>query len=321
MSFFIKINGWSGNDKGGASKKFAKVFRLNSDEADSAMGQISNGLPWQFEHTVSDKQGEQAQNYLQQSGFDVELASPSDIESMDGLDSFTSSDSQDYSEHEEAGNIPGAAQSNAKPKSSKTGILVLLFIVLAGVGLTQTQFGKDLLDKVITMSKELIGGFSSDPVAMHKTKPVSVNTGQAQETINTNNVTQKGQSMIDATLKETKQDFKGAESIYTQVIAMNPDDPAAYIKRGNARKNMEMKKEGTKDLEKGLNIVLDAITKDPENPELYYLKATAMGHLSNFDAAIEAMKKAIKLKPGEKTYEFGLTALEMQKKFAMVAGS
>ncbi|MGV7221451.1 MAG: tetratricopeptide repeat protein [Nitrospinales bacterium] len=322
MSYFIKINGWSGSNQESASLKFAKVFRLEKNEANSAMGQISNGLPWQFEHTISDEQCEIAKSFLEKNGFNIELLSSSyfdEMDGMDGQDSFTNDDDpQEYQQYEEPGDMPALGQqgNKAKPKSSKTALMVLLLIVLAGVGLTQTQFGKDLLEKGISQVNELINGNTSEPVAMNNPTPDLVDPGEIK-----NEVTPKERLMINATLKETKQDFKGAESIYTQIIESDPNDPAAYISRGNARKNMEMQKEGDQDLAKGLNIVLDAISKDPNNASLFHLKATALGNMGNFDAAIEAMKKANALDPENIVYKSGLTMLEMQKKFANMGGS
>jgi hypothetical protein len=218
MGYFLKINGWSGKNQKNAAHQFSKVFRLGKDEAEQALGQISNGLPWQFGSTVSNAQGKHAKYYLEKLGFKVELLLPSEVE-VDEFDSFmrdpsppeynepeytesmsvepkdpelvtsepetaepedteadfatdqepqdftTDESSPDFSEYEEVADIPESPQIEDKPepKSSKAGLMFLLLIILAGVGLTQTQAGKDLVNKVVSQSKQFLNGYSSDP--------------------------------------------------------------------------------------------------------------------------------------------------------------
>ena len=211
MSYFVKINGWSGNNQSNAAHQFSKVFRLSKEEAEQAMGQISNGLPWQFGSTVSNSQSKQAKHYLEKLGFNVELLLASEMDDFDSFvrdpappeynepeyddsmtlepedpepetsepedtetdfvtdqetqDFTTDQESPDFSEYEEVADVPEIPKSEDKPeaKSSKTGLLLLLLIILAGVGLTQTQFGKDLIEKVVSQSKQFLNGYSSDP--------------------------------------------------------------------------------------------------------------------------------------------------------------
>lgn len=72
MSYRIALNGWSGNDQEEAAQKIAKIFRLEDDEAAGIVQQLADGNVWQFEHGISGKQSEMAENFLTSLGFDVE---------------------------------------------------------------------------------------------------------------------------------------------------------------------------------------------------------------------------------------------------------
>jgi hypothetical protein len=236
MSYFVKISGWSGNNQDNAAHQFSKVFRLNKDDAEQAMGQISNGLPWQFGSTVSNAQSKHAKHYLGKLGFDVELILASEKDDFDSFakdpsppgfsepeysepddtepDTFSinvtepestepdeteletfeldvtepesiepeetepdltiDTEPQDFtedqespvfSENDEVADIPETPQSESKPetKSSKTGLLLFLLVILGAVGLSQTPLGKDLVDKAVTQSKQFLNGYSSEP--------------------------------------------------------------------------------------------------------------------------------------------------------------
>lgn len=72
MSYRIALNGWSGNDQEEAAQKIAKIFRLGEEEAAGIVQGLAEGNGWQFEHGISGKQSEMAENFLTSLGFDVE---------------------------------------------------------------------------------------------------------------------------------------------------------------------------------------------------------------------------------------------------------
>ncbi|MGV7221450.1 MAG: hypothetical protein ACQ9MH_08000 [Nitrospinales bacterium] len=158
MSVYIKINGWYGSNKEDISLPLAKVFRLNREDANSAIDQISQGLPWQFDKSISEEQSNIAKDYLEKLGFEVELLPT--YESTDPDPSKLYDSDQDY---EDAFSDIPISEIQPKPKSSKTGIIVLLIFILGVVGLTQTQFGKDAINKITSQSKELVNGVGSEP--------------------------------------------------------------------------------------------------------------------------------------------------------------
>ena len=72
MSCFLMINSWAGEDQLEATEKIARVFRMDPEDADAIVDNLTNGNPWQFDHQISDQQSEIAEPYLQSLGFDVE---------------------------------------------------------------------------------------------------------------------------------------------------------------------------------------------------------------------------------------------------------
>lgn len=147
MSVYIKINGWFGSNQEDVSLRFTKVFRMSKVEGDSAMGQIIQDQPWQFDKPTSDSQSSKAQAYLSGLGFEAELIPVSDIDS-DAHDTAAMEGSpQGFEEVEE---FPGKPE--RKPKSrlkfSKAAMAVILLIILGAGGLSQTQFGKNLINSM-----------------------------------------------------------------------------------------------------------------------------------------------------------------------------
>lgn len=162
MGSYIKINGWSGSNKEDSALRFAKVFRLSKVETESAMGQISQGMTWQFGKTISDRQSAVAKNFLTGIGFNVELVSDSPME-WPGTDSPAAEElPQAFEEVEE---FPGKPTRKPKAKAKRgkkvmAGVVIVLLILAAG-GLSQTQFGKDLIESIGSKSNDLINKFET----------------------------------------------------------------------------------------------------------------------------------------------------------------
>jgi len=138
MSCYIKLNGWSGSDRESAATQLAKVFRMPEYEADSILDQLSEGTPWQFEHSISETQSGPAKNHLAKQGFEVAIVSESGEEEIESLED----ESYDSGAAEGGQEISQAAK--PKPKSQKGAIAVLVLVLLAG-GWTQTEQGKEQL--------------------------------------------------------------------------------------------------------------------------------------------------------------------------------
>lgn len=73
MSYYIKIQGWTGQNADFAATRFAKVFRFSPAQATGIMQGIQKGQLWQFDKTISPAQSEKARAYLQSLGYNVEL--------------------------------------------------------------------------------------------------------------------------------------------------------------------------------------------------------------------------------------------------------
>jgi len=74
MSCYIRIHNWEGNNQQDVAYRFAKVFRMEIDDALEVLEGIGLGRTWQFPQTVSSKQGEIALAYLTDLGFETEVS-------------------------------------------------------------------------------------------------------------------------------------------------------------------------------------------------------------------------------------------------------
>ena len=73
MSYYIKFNGWAGNDVSGTTARLARMFRMDSSKASQAMRKIIKGGNWQFQWPISDEQAKVARSYCRWLGFDLKL--------------------------------------------------------------------------------------------------------------------------------------------------------------------------------------------------------------------------------------------------------
>ena len=73
MGFYMKFNGWAGDDVSGATARLAKMFRMDSGQASQAMRKIIGGQRWQFQKPISREQAKLAHSYFRWLGFDLEL--------------------------------------------------------------------------------------------------------------------------------------------------------------------------------------------------------------------------------------------------------
>jgi uncharacterized membrane protein YjgN (DUF898 family) len=74
MSCQITLSAWSGESKTEAAEKLSRIFRLNKEKGLTTVEGLCEGLPWQFENTISDKQAYQAAQFLQEIGFSVDIS-------------------------------------------------------------------------------------------------------------------------------------------------------------------------------------------------------------------------------------------------------
>ena len=73
MGFYMRFNGWAGDDVNGATARLAKMLRMDSGLASQAMRKIMGGQNWQFQWPISKEQAKTARSYLRWLGFDLEL--------------------------------------------------------------------------------------------------------------------------------------------------------------------------------------------------------------------------------------------------------
>lgn len=86
MSYRIRLTGWSGEDSEEATAKLAKLFRMDEEESTQVIDGLTEGNDWQFDHQISPKQSEVAENFLQSLGFEVERVPADEVAMGNGAD-------------------------------------------------------------------------------------------------------------------------------------------------------------------------------------------------------------------------------------------
>ena len=140
MNYHIILHQWSGADWEKSVTLLAKVFRIKEEKARAIVTQISNGEAWQFDHIIASRQSGEAEKLLIQLGFDVELVAIPDSDKV-AVDPNESSGSKNAGKSER-----GPKLVQPKRKTSKTAIAVL-GLVLAIAGFSQTELGKEYVEK------------------------------------------------------------------------------------------------------------------------------------------------------------------------------
>ncbi|MBW4497204.1 MAG: tetratricopeptide repeat protein [Oscillatoria princeps RMCB-10] len=108
--------------------------------------------------------------------------------------------------------------------------------------------------------------------------------------------------------KATRGDRTGAIEDYNQAIRFNPNDAAAYYKRGNVNYDLGKLKEAKEDYSQ-------AIRLNPNLANAYYNRGLANYDLQEYQAAVEDYTEAIRINPndGEAYYKRGLAHFELRE--------
>lgn len=112
-----------------------------------------------------------------------------------------------------------------------------------------------------------------------------------------------------------KQDYRGAEMVYSQVIAMNDHHISAYIQRGLVRREMG---DGAGAMEDGRAAVIlanEALQTNPNEAYLYYQRGSGFRLLKQFSQARTDIQYAMRLR-GDQSWDLDLKAIDLEEKMA-----
>ncbi len=121
--------------------------------------------------------------------------------------------------------------------------------------------------------------------------------------------------MFGAAKKVMNRDYKGAETVYDQVIAMNGGNIDAYIQRGTVRRELGDAAGTASDGNTAVTLANAALKNTPNNPMLYYQRGMGFRLLKNYDQAEKDVAYGIRL-GGQPSWKTDIQAIELEKKEA-----
>lgn len=121
--------------------------------------------------------------------------------------------------------------------------------------------------------------------------------------------------MFQATNKFVQLDYKGAETLYTQAIAMNGNNANAYVQRGAVRRELHNTAGMKSDAERAIVLLNANLEQNTNNADLYYQRSLAHRLLKQFDAAEQDLQKAMQI-ANRAEWETDMKAIALERKMA-----
>jgi len=119
--------------------------------------------------------------------------------------------------------------------------------------------------------------------------------------------------MFDAMQKVMKRDWKGAEMIYTQVLAINGGNVDAYLQRGLMRHELGDEAGQAADGRKAVMLANSGLQANPHDANAYYQRGMGERLLKDYPAAKQDIATAVKM-TGNATWQTDLQAVEFDEK-------
>ena len=116
-----------------------------------------------------------------------------------------------------------------------------------------------------------------------------------------------------------KRDYQGAESLYTQAIALNGGNTEAYLQRGFVRREMGNGAGAADDGRNAVGLANTALAANPGDANLYHERGMGFRLMRDFDHARADLQKAIQLS-GQMSWQTDLQAMELEQKAGPVVG-
>lgn len=121
--------------------------------------------------------------------------------------------------------------------------------------------------------------------------------------------------MLEAAKKMTDMDYKGAEALYGQALAVNGGNIDAYLQRGLARRDLGNIAGMEADARQAIALVNARLAQAPNDADLYYQRSLGARLLKRFDDAEKDLRAAIRLSSSTK-WNNDLKALELERRMA-----
>ncbi len=110
--------------------------------------------------------------------------------------------------------------------------------------------------------------------------------------------------------------FGEAIASFDEALKLEPKNAKALFNKGLALKDWGIAIDDTDKVKSSIEIFNKSLEIDPKNGEIWYHKGMVQGLLEEFDNAVESFDTALKLDPGNATYEMMYTAAKEQAREA-----
>ncbi len=119
--------------------------------------------------------------------------------------------------------------------------------------------------------------------------------------------------MLEAANKFVQNDLSGAESLYTQAIALNGNNTEAYLQRAVVRRELHNEEGMVSDAKTVIGLSNNALQRNPNDPTVYYQRGMGYRLLRQFDQAKADITNGMQI-GGKKNWETDLKAIEIERK-------
>lgn len=119
--------------------------------------------------------------------------------------------------------------------------------------------------------------------------------------------------MLEAANRLVQKDFRGAESMYSQAIAVNRANIEAYLQRAVARRELGDEPGMSSDARSVILLANNALQQAPNNPTLYYQRGMGYRLLRAFDQAKNDIITGMRI-GGKNNWKTDLQAIELERK-------
>lgn len=119
--------------------------------------------------------------------------------------------------------------------------------------------------------------------------------------------------MLEAANKLVQRDYRSAEGMYTQAIALNGSNIEAYLQRAVARREMGDQNGMAADATTVINLSNSQLQQNPRDPTLYYQRGMGYRLLRQFDQARNDITTGMQI-GGKSNWKTDLQAIELERK-------
>gem|GEM_PF-2376627 len=119
--------------------------------------------------------------------------------------------------------------------------------------------------------------------------------------------------MLEAANKLVQRDYRTAENMYSQAIAVNRVNIEAYLQRAVVRRELGDEAGMATDARSVIGLADNALQQSPNNPTLYYQRGMGYRLLREFDQAKNDIVTGMQI-GGKSNWKTDLQAIELERK-------